>query len=92
MVSYNQVLLFFAGGDDEQVRCFAKTDVQNMSFISPEIVIGVCAPPGDGLKGERCNEFFRGTCQKHIHLCACLCQLGSQIRCFVRGNGTCDPK
>ena len=55
-------------------------------------MVSTCAPSRDRLKRERRDEFLRRAGQDHIHLCACLGELGCQVRGFIGGDGTGDAE
>jgi hypothetical protein len=76
------------GRDDQKVGGVTKPNMKYVRFAAPQVGVGVGAAAGDRLKGHRCNEFFSGRGEHHIHERAGLRQLGGQICGLICGNGT----
>jgi hypothetical protein len=66
--------------------------MQHMRFTAPQFGVGKSLPPGDGLEGERGDEFLRGGGENHIHLRPGLGQFGGQFGGLIGGDGTGDTE
>ena len=74
--------------NDQQVGCFSKTDMQDVCFVTPQILFGISATTCNRLKGEWCNEFLSRASYEYVYLCARLCKFGSNISRFITCDGT----
>ncbi len=81
-----------AGRDDQQIGGMCQPHVQHVSFIAPQIGIGIGASTRDRLEGQRHDELFCCGAEDHIHLRFGLCQFGSEVCDFIGRDGTCHPE
>src|SRR5215212_7114044 len=63
-----------------------------MRFVSPKVIIDISPSPGHGLKRQGSDKFFGSAREDHIHLCAGLRELGSQVGGFVGRDGAGHPE
>jgi hypothetical protein len=62
--------------------------MQNVCFITPQILVQVSTAACYRLKGKGRDELLPRASQNYIHERACLRKLGCKVSGFIDGNGT----